>query len=286
MTLASMFNADHINTLAPDPLEGIGPQFTILHEFIQSGVMIDALHDAGYSVISIASPFAGFTLRRADEIIDSGHVADFELSLLRVGRIPQLAPDLQRSWLFDQQRQRVLASMASLKALALTPSNRPRFVLAHIMSPHPPVVFDATGSAVEVSSCFPQACSFWGVDREADHDGGILDQIRYLNDLVLDVVPRIIVDSKRPPVVVVFSDHGLRHDLADRHERLRNLFLSYTPDHAGLFANDTTLVNVIPTILEAYVGIEHENAREASFLPRHADTVANGLFPLDPWPRD
>jgi hypothetical protein len=61
--------------------------------------------------------------------------------------------------------------------------------------------------------------------------------------------------------VILFSDHGPQEyfdpvapSAAELDERSANLFAARTPGHPGLFPDDITLVNVIPTLSNAYLG--------------------------------
>jgi hypothetical protein len=112
----------------------------------------------------------------------------------------------------------------------------------------------------------------------------VAGQISHLNDRVLETVQRMIAVSPRRAVIVIFSDHGSRHDLADRDEMLRNLFVSYTPDHPGLFPDDATPVNLIPRILNAYVDAGLALSSEESYEIDLAAIGTTGYFPLVPWP--
>jgi hypothetical protein len=82
-------------------------------------------------------------------------------------------------------------------------------------------------------------------------------------------VKTILATSARPPVILVVSDHGSSLDVgnANVEERLRNLFVAYTPGHDGLFTDDATLVGVFPTLFDAYYGVQ---------LPRPAETLYTG----------
>ncbi|MEX1172005.1 MAG: hypothetical protein WEG56_05260, partial [Chloroflexota bacterium] len=69
---------------------------------------------------------------------------------------------------------------------------------------------------------------------------------------VVDTVKQIMDSSAEPPVIIVMSDHGHRHDMLDRREPLRSLFMAYTPGHPGLFPSDVSPVNVLTRFLNAY----------------------------------
>ena len=52
--------------------------------------------------------------------------------------------------------------------------------------------------------------------------------------------------------MVVLSDHGVYGD--DELDRFRNLIIARTPGHPGLLGDAPTPINVLPRILNAYLG--------------------------------
>jgi hypothetical protein len=92
------------------------------------------------------------------------------------------------------------------------------------------------------------------------------DQIEYINGRVLDTVTTILEASQRPPVILVMSDHGHRHDMMDAKEGLRSLFLSYTPGYPAMFPPDVTPVNVLTRLLNTYHDARLPMAPEGHFF--------------------
>ena len=130
--------------------------------------------------------------------------------------------------------------------------------------------------------CFPTRCTFWDAQGEAAAEAwqGEVGQVRALNVEVLDAVQDILARSARPPVIVLFSDHGHRLDSDDPDEMLRSFFASYTPDHRGLFPQDTTPVNVLPRLLNAYGGLSVLVAVDVSYAVALDRIAAEGFLKL------
>jgi hypothetical protein len=94
-----------------------------------------------------------------------------------------------------------------------------------------------------------------------------------------------LAKSARPPVIVVMSDHGGRSDLSDRAEMLRSFFVARTPGYPGLLPEDMTPVNLLPRLLNAYVGVDLPLATETSYWTDLEETSSRGrldLVPIDP----
>ena len=160
-------------------------------------------------------------------------------------------------------------------------SAKPKFVFAHLMSPHPPYVFAADGEPREAALCFPEACSlFDGGQRygKASQVAGASEQIEFLDAQVADTVADILAVSPRPPVIIVMSDHGHRHDIDDHVEGLRNLFMAYTPGKTGVFPDDVTPVNVLSRLLNAYLGAHIPLVDEPSYWVDMHDLRTTGLM--------
>lgn len=80
----------------------------------------------------------------------------------------------------------------------------PRFVFAHIVSPHPPYLFNAQGKPPDN---VPQAMKADGLDiwqfKEA-----YVEQIKFLNAKIIQLVDEILVQADTPPIIIIQSDHG------------------------------------------------------------------------------
>lgn len=78
----------------------------------------------------------------------------------------------------------------------------PVFVFAHVICPHPPYVLDRNGKKRSNSS---QAM---GNQDDWQKKDLYLEQLRYVNRRVLEVVDAIIAQSQHPPIIIIQSDHG------------------------------------------------------------------------------
>jgi hypothetical protein len=66
------------------------------------------------------------------------------------------------------------------------------------------------------------------------------------------------------------SDHGYKKPLSDVQARLATLFAASTPGHPELLADAPTPVNLMPRLLNAYLGLELPREPARFFLaPDH-----------------
>ena len=261
--LMSMFHVSllsDIPSLAPI-LAGTyrGTEIGLTHRVVQENPVFDALHAAGYEIDGISSGFAQISLREADRFIDSGEINEFEVAILRRtiagDLVNAIAPDLVASG----GRSRIRATLGTLGALAAEKSDHPRFVFAHVPSPHPPWVFNADGSprsSPDLHTIYEEMPETTGLSED-ELKLAYAGSVRALWTLVLDAIDSIDRASTAPPVVVVFGDHGSWVGAMPGDPRLRFLPLlaARVPGHTSPFANGEALVNVFPDLLNPLLGI-------------------------------
>ena len=232
--------------------------------------LFDLVEEAGYRTRVVDGPVVHAPLGGADEVTSAGSATNFELDTLQ--RTPLAAPLEALGIGMDQARSQVTGSLA----LFADPPEGPSFTFTHVMAPHAPFSFEADGSVVPAPPCYPDTCAiFDGQDEglgwsEEEHWSRVIGHVTHLNDLVLEAVDRLLA-ADAEAVIVVFGDHGMRvpGDPANIH---RNLLLARTPGHPGLFGEAPTLVNVVPHLLNAYLGAD------AALLPDDLFQASD-----DPW---
>jgi hypothetical protein len=280
LTLASMLNGEQIATLIPNPPDARPEQFRELTRLINQGTDLQRFRQAGYEIVSVPSEYYEGTVVDADRNLDTGELSSFEMQLLQTGYLRTAFGGVMKTALPEQHRERVFHQFDSLEGLAAERGRGPKVVLTHLLVPHMPLAFNRDGSAAPGLSCFPMSCTLftYGDQYRADTIAAMDDQVAWLNDRVEGVVRDIQAKSSRPPVIVIFSDHGTRFWSEDRAEMYRSLFLAATPGHSGLFPDDTTPVNVLTRLLNAYTGSSYPLASEELYWldTRHVD--ASGVL--------
>ena len=261
LTLATMFHmryADEISGLVPGPSDP-PDQYRLLTRRINDGVALDVLKTAGYRIVTSVSAVSDASLFAADVVRDSGQITLFEEQLLRLSLGARIVHSLAPDVLANQQRQRVHSNFQHLKETAASESDDPTFMLAHVMLPHTPHLFAATGASVRLPECYPVRCQMWesraellGLDEEA-FTSSMTEQIAYTNQLVIASVDAII-EADPDAVIIVFSDHGTRYRDDVPEEHFSNFFAARTPGFSGLFPEDVSPVNILGRLFEAYLG--------------------------------
>jgi hypothetical protein len=83
------------------------------------------------------------------------------------------------------------------RLLGLKPSDQPRFVVVHLLLPHGPFVYDHEGRRVPASS-----------EYDLGSKQRFIEQLRYVNDRLLQVVDHLCAISTEEPVIVIQADEG------------------------------------------------------------------------------
>lgn len=268
-TLASMLNMRPLTAIEGLPAPGTDDreQTRALRRAINSGDALTLLRKAGYRIVSVP-PIASYSaLLEADDIVDTGYLNEFEVHMLQdttlAGLLDVVAPD----FIAAQHRARI---ETAFDVIAPHP-DQATFTYAHVIAPHEPFVFDAAGQPVPLPQCFPR-CWFWqpwDVRSEDVFVQGYVPQVAYVNRRVLETVDRVIADDPEA-VMVVMGDHGSR-GLEDDEEVFRNLMAVRSPGHPALLGRAPTPVNVLSTILNAYLGTSIETWPNAQYRGRHLD---------------
>jgi hypothetical protein len=118
----------------------------------------------------------------------------------------------------------------------------PKFVYAHVVSPHPPYVFNPNGDFV--------------ADQD-DVNQGYPDQISFINQRVLAIVENIIQSSEIPTIIILQGDHG-PPETESTAARMEILNAYYLPD-GGNFTlySSITPVNSFRLIFDQYFGTKY-----------------------------
>ena len=149
----------------------------------------------------------------------------------------------------DETRQIIRYNTVNytLDTLEKIPSSikSPKFVFAHIISPHQPFVFNADGSFVSDTSI------------QENTELGYPNQVAFLNQRILTIVDTIIATSGTPPVIIIQGDHG-PPETNFGPSRLAIFNAYYLPEEGDKNLYESiTPVNSFRVILDHYFGTNY-----------------------------
>lgn len=108
------------------------------------------------------------------------------------------------------------------RRIALTKSEEPKFVYAHLSMPHHPYYFDRNGKEAKYNSLL--------VDYQGD-EKSYIEYLIYTNKKLISLIDHIKSASYQPPVIMLMSDHGYRkfNGNVDKKNYFINLNAVYLP---------------------------------------------------------
>jgi len=142
----------------------------------------------------------------------------------------------------------------------VTGMQQPTFSYIHLISPHPPFVFDPEGNPT-----YPP--DFWNEQRQYPPDlyqKGYVNQLPYLNKNMLTAIDTIIKNSDTPPIIIIHSDHGPW--LQPTNKRFWNFTAIYFPGHKDTLYSKITPVNVFRLVFNNYFGGKYDILEDVSYF--------------------
>jgi hypothetical protein len=193
-SLASSLNMDYINDLAEiygDDYSSWNPLYFKLQNYAVQGY----LDNLGYKTIHFGSWWAYTSHDNYSDVnVNISAMSEFETSLYKtsaayiIGQYFGLYNKNKTQW------ERVRYQMEKLKEIPNDPEST--FVFAHFILPHPPFVFDANGNFVNYD------------DENFKLDDKYLEQLKYTNTLIKELVRDLLSAQGPKPIIVIQSDEG------------------------------------------------------------------------------
>jgi hypothetical protein len=258
LSVGSMLNMEPIQSLLPG-IKRNEEDRRILAELVASPKGVRALEANGYLPLAISTGFHPFSQMPGSIKKGREGLTLMEVTLLAKTPI-QLAE--AASGQFDLHRKRVLSAFEEVRKLAI-PTSRPRLVLGHVLSPHPPFVFDAEGNGVRPKGPFAivdgsDYMSYGG--SEETYRKGYSSQVTFISHEVLRTVDALLAGRPSlPPIIILMGDHGSKmrldqNDLSktDIHESFSILYAGRFPKEAPVKLSErSTPINTFRLILSA-----------------------------------
>ena len=202
LSIASSMNIQYLSELAR--VMGNDSDRRPLHRLVSTGGIVRSLKGLGYEFIVVGSSVSSITQHvEIDRCMCELPPVPTELEHGLLVRTPLRGRYGDRAAM-AAHRQRVLRSFDQIES---TRSRGPMFLVAYIMTPHPPFVFDADGGAVLDRRRYStlDGDGFSGTREEylAEYSA----QARFVLQRVTTLARRLVAESPRA-VIIVHSDHG------------------------------------------------------------------------------
>ena len=259
LSLSSSMNMDYLQSLDPDYANPQHNSRAALPGYIHHGAVRQYLENLGYHIIAFDSGLTWTNLLDADVFLKpSGRSVEFMGMLEQVNEFESMLLDTSGALLLTDatvklpelfqpkiglkrmHRERIFYALDHLPETTAIPS--PKFVFAHIVSPHTPFLIGPDGEMV---------------DKDIDNKDGYRGQVTYINKRITPVLGQIIAQSQTPPVIIVQADHGAV--ISDPPHRMQILNAYYLPGGGDRLLYDSiSPVNSFRLVFNYYFGTSYK----------------------------
>ncbi len=263
--------------IEPNPPDVRGADY--FTELVANNKITRLLDECGYLTVAFETGFSFTNSSIVDLYLASGtrltELEDLVLADTPVGLLADKLHLLKQAQGYPAHRERVLFAFEQLGKMAGKPG--PKFVFAHILSPHPPFVFDAAGQPIEPARSYTVKDGDDYRGSAEEYVEGYAGQVRFVNRMLEGTIDEILSKSKTPPVIIIQGDHGPGGYLdwespagSCLAERSAILNAYYLPGAApGLLYPEITPVNSFRVVLNEYFGTELELLPDVTFFSSH-----------------
>ena len=196
MSVASSLNMRYLD----DELKS--PGYADVYAMWDNPLVARVFQSKGYRFVYLATNFKS-RLAGADVVFQrkpAWLLNQFAESLMRTTGLRYFEPQMADQHLYE------------FKAIKQVPRLKgPKFTFCHIITPHPPYVFDRVGN---VCCDVPQSMFFKDGTEQQQNPASeaarraYSEQLLYVNQRIEEVVDSILAQSEVPPVIIIQGDHG------------------------------------------------------------------------------
>lgn len=256
LSIASSLNMKYLNYLT-DVIGQEGTDPTLPYHLIQNSQVMGFLKKNGYKYVHFSSGY-GPTNRNK--------YADLDIHGLGLGsEFISMVAQTTMLKTFDAlilgfERKKILDTFSKLGKIHQIEG--PKFIFAHIVSPHHPYLFDKNGEPVPSTSLkMKEGTGIWE-QRE-----NYINQLIFINKKVQKLIEDILLKSKIPPIIIIQADHGSASSFSGHYgseswkhpsetmlkERMRILNTYYLPlNGTNLLYESITPVNTFRLVFDFY----------------------------------
>jgi len=244
---------------------------------IRDFLFFNIIKQYGYKIFAISSGYSTTELSNADVFNNQGYMKEFVNLLFNT---TALVPVAVRWYKFHDQysltRKRIFGAFDNLKNMPQFSS--PTYVFGHVLSPHPPFLFDHQGNPIDArwESTSEDGLKFFqypGTSREK-YNKEYGNQITFINGKLKEIINTILANAERPTIIIIQGDHGLRShvyweniDKPNFKESLSilNAYYFYDGNYDQLYENISP-VNTFRVIFDQYLGLDYDLLDDRSYM--------------------
>jgi len=271
-SMPSTLNYDYLDTLkATSEFDRV--------RLLKHGEVRSFLEANGYEIAAFPTGWVFTEWRDADIYPDYSHPAtsltEYETFLINTTMLRALNDfglfNQGNSSFTSPRRLRVMSLLSNVKKLPEVGGKL--FVFAHLVLPHPPYSFDADGKP----SNFNEETA-----THRDVVDAYINQVKFANKEMLSVIDMLLMDSKRPPVIIIQGDHGPPPEISLTYsEKMPILNAYYLPGKQAeqMLYPSISPVNTFRVILNSYFGKNLPLLEDKSYYAPNENHDAYQLVP-------
>jgi hypothetical protein len=275
LAISSMLNMQYLDEIAIATGRNSQDRRPLKHA-IESNAMMKLASRAGRTVVAIGSDYTATDAFPSADVCYCPRPSPHELeaSVLRLSPFRDLGSE---AWIATGRRRHVEYSFDAIERASGLAGQK--LVVAHILTPHPPFVFDRYGRPRQPPPGMPFIAGEW-LSRSirsvpsfrGEYVRGYAEQVEFVVSRVTRILQRLLSLPGPQPAIMIVGDHGpaLDLDLVDpdrtnMHERMSSFAAYYLPgdEDPGLYP-ELSPINGLRAIAGRYFGVR------APFLPERS----------------
>ncbi len=275
LSMTSTLNLNYLDSL--EQLNLSTKSSSVLYPLLENNAVLKLFRQLGYMIVTFDPGYywlnmndADISYRAENTAINPGEsrlkVNGFEAMLLRqsagmlltdlLSFLPdKLQPDI--NYPDRSHRETVLYDFDQLYNTPLKIKS-PKFIYAHIVAPHPPLVFGANGEWVNLPEDLDDAG--W---RQA-----YTDEIQFVNQRILQIVREIISVSAIPPVIIIQADHGAMISDQENYPEILSAYYFPGDGNASLYPT-VSPVNTFRIIFNHFFGGTYPLLKDMTYISKY-----------------
>lgn len=263
-SMASSLNMDFLWRSIPNEGE-TDKNTTLLYDRIKHSSIRKILESMGYKTIGFETGYAWLNLTDAHTFLSppinyfwSDTLLPFEELFIQTTALKPLTergnsntnPEDSYDISASQFQNHYRATHYALDTLpSVTEMEGPKFVYLHLTVPHAPYIFLPDGSFNPNSDYYADPYGNGSGLTEELTIEGYLNNIRFINNRIPDLLRQIIQNSDTPPVIILQGDHGLIY--REYKNNILNAYYLPGSDYSKLY-NTISPVNSFRIVLNEY----------------------------------
>lgn len=260
LSLPSSLNMRYLESYEKNEL---GTNLELTYNMIPDNQVMKNFEMMNYQIATVSS---GWGTTRNFEISDINYCGTFNMmdnSQILISILDNsILKSFYAKFFIDNRQEQVLCQFDRIPKI-IDDSDGSFFLFAHLLVPHKPYYFGPNGESLN-----PDSIELGGFEkRNFDY----IKQLQFVNKKTLELIDKIIENSKEPPIIIIQSDHGSEFpqdatDLQKMNEKMHNFNAYYLPDGGeSILYDDVTAVNSFRLIFNYYFNGHYEILDDTSY---------------------